>query len=305
MVRPGDHLARLGDLDFWGPHIEKILERHELAEPGEELIAGFNPTYPTFISGGVVVKLFGGSPSWRRTHTAERAAHRVVATDPEIAAPKLLAEGHLSDQPGAPWPYLITTRMAGTASWRAELSIEQRQALAIALGRQVRRIHALAPAGAALDVDWQPESITAAAEQSSLPSHLVAQVDAYLARLDTFDRVFTHGDLTANHVFVDEGRFAGIIDWGDAMVADRHYELIQVFRDMLGCDKALFQRFLEASDWPVGKDFAQRALGLALHRQAVGLSQHHSMDVFEPIAALLPLEDIATLDDLATELFAV
>jgi hypothetical protein len=28
------------------------------------------------------------------------------------------------------------------------------------------------------------------------------------------------------------------------------------------------------------------------------------MDVFEPLAALLPLRDIATLDDLATELFA-
>jgi len=29
------------------------------------------------------------------------------------------------------------------------------------------------------------------------------------------------------------------------------------------------------------------------------------MDVFEPIAALLPLQDIGTLDELATELFAV
>jgi hypothetical protein len=29
------------------------------------------------------------------------------------------------------------------------------------------------------------------------------------------------------------------------------------------------------------------------------------MDVFEPIAAALPLDDIPTLDDLATELFAL
>jgi hygromycin-B 7''-O-kinase len=34
------------------------------------------------------------------------------------------------------------------------------------------------------------------------------------------------------------------------------------------------------------------------------LTQHPSGDVFEPIAALLPLQDIGTLDDLATELFA-
>ena len=62
---------------------------------------------------------------------------------------------------------------------------------------------------------------------------------------------------------------------------------------------------MDACDWPVGKDFARQTLGLALHRQAIGLAQHHGMDVFEPIAALVPLQDIATLDDLATELFEV
>ena len=59
------------------------------------------------------------------------------------------------------------------------------------------------------------------------------------------------------------------------------------------------------SGWPVSKNFPRQTLGLALHRQAIGLTQHHSMDVFEPIAAQLPLDDIATLDDLAIELFAV
>ena len=59
--------------------------------------------------------------------------------------------------------------------------------------------------------------------------------------------------------------------------------------------------------------FAQRAMerltpeqrSQALHRQAIGLAQHHTMDVFEPIAVSLPLQDIGTLDELATELFAV
>ena len=148
--------------------------------------------------------------------------------------------------------------------------------------------------------------MAAAAEQSSLPSHLVAQVDDYLTRLGPLDDpVFVHGDLCAMHAFVKEGRLSGIIDWGDAMVTDRHYELIQLYRDLFDCDKAMLAVFLEACEWPVRKDFARQALGFALHRQAVGLAQHHSMDVFEPIAALLPLRDLATLDDLATELFAL
>jgi len=41
----------------------------------------------------------------------------------------------------------------------------------------------------------------------------------------------------------------------------------------------------------------------ALWRQAVGWDQHHSMDVFAPVAARLPVADIGTLDELAVALF--
>jgi hygromycin-B 7''-O-kinase len=106
-------------------------------------------------------------------------------------------------------------------------------------------------------------------------------------------------------VFIQDGHVTGIIDWGDAIVTDRHYELIQVFRDTFDCDTALFQVFLDASDWPVGPDFPRQAMGHALRRQAMMLAQHPSGDVFMPIAEKYPLHDIDSLDHLATELFAV
>ena len=81
-----DHVARLGDVDFWSLYLTEILERHDLADSGREPVAGFNPTYPTFLCGDVVVKLFGCSRAWRESHAAERAAQVLVATDPEIAA---------------------------------------------------------------------------------------------------------------------------------------------------------------------------------------------------------------------------
>jgi len=130
-------------------------------------------------------------------------------------------------------------------------------------------------------------------------------VDDSLAEIEPVDCVFVHGELISSHVFVENGHLSGIIDWGDAMVTDRHYEIIQLYRDLFNCDKGLLRVFLDASGWPVSKNFPRQTLGLALHRQAIGLTQHHSMDVFEPIAAQLPLDDIATLDDLAIELFAV
>lgn len=74
---------------------------------------------------------------------------------------------------------------------------------------------------------------------------------------------------------------------------------------MFNCDKALLRAFLETSDRPAGKDFPRQALALALYRQAHGLAQHLTCDTFQTLPALLPLQDIGTLDDLATELFTV
>ena len=89
------------------------------------------------------------------------------------------------------------------------------------------------------------------------------------------------------------------------MVTDRHYEFAKLHLDLFNCDKALLRVFLETSDWPVGKDFPRKALGLALHRQAMGIAQHLTNDTFYTLPGLLPLQDIGTLDELATELFAV
>ncbi len=300
-----EYISRLGDVGFWRPYVAEILDRHDLVRAGGEPVAGFNPTYPTFLFGDVVVKLFGRSRAWHASYAAESAAHVLVATDPEIAAPELLAEGQLYDDVDAPWPYLVTARMAGV-SWReARLPAEQRLSVAVDLGRLVRRVHALPPSSVLKHENRPDLNVAAAAEQSSLPSHLIAQIEDYLAGLGPFDPVFVHGDLTATHAFVENGRLVGIIDWGDATVIDRHYELIQLYRDMFGCDKTLLRAFLDACDWPVGNDFPRQTLGLALYRQAIGLAQHHTMDVFEPIAALLPLREIGTLDDLATELFGL
>jgi Ser/Thr protein kinase RdoA (MazF antagonist) len=37
--------------------------------------------------------------------------------------------------------------------------------------------------------------------------------------------VLCHGDLKAGHILVDDGRLAGLIDWGDALVADQWFDI--------------------------------------------------------------------------------
>lgn len=298
-----DYLARLDDAGFWFPYGARVFKRHGIGAP-DGAVAGAGGTFPTLLSADVVVKLFGHLPFWRTAYEAERAALRLAACDPRIAAPTVLAEGRLFDKPTAPWPYLVTTRIPGTQWGDATLSPERKLAVAAELGRQVRRIHALLPTKEVATLDsWPSPGLATAAYHTVLPQRLVAQVDEFIARAPPPDPVFVHGDLMFRHVFVEGVRFGGIIDWGDALVADRHYELAQIHLNLLDGDKTLLRTFLAHSKWPVEPAFAHQALAQAFQRQAVGLAQHRTMDVFYRVPDLVSLPDIETLDELADALF--
>jgi aminoglycoside phosphotransferase (APT) family kinase protein len=56
------------------------------------------------------------------------------------------------------------------------------------------------------------------------------RIDATLerfARAVEYDEpgVLLHGDLKPPHVFAEDGRFVGLIDWGDVAVGDPRYDL--------------------------------------------------------------------------------
>lgn len=298
--------AGLADLDGWWPYVLRIVERHRLDLEWEEVETGLGGTFPTLVCGDFVVKFFGHLPFWPRAHDAEMAAMRCVVDDPGILAPRLLFKGRLFEDSAAPWPYLVTTRMPGLPWDATPLSTEKKTAIAADLGRQVRRISAIRlRADVATPDTWHAPGPVAAARQSALPPHLVSQINDYIAGTAEGNRVFVHGDLMFRHVFVEDGRLAGVIDWGDALVADRHYELAQIQLNLFDGDKTLLRTFLDHSDWPVERDFARRALTEAFRRQAVGLAQHRTMDVFHKLPQMLELEDVATLDDLAEALFGV
>jgi hypothetical protein len=299
-----DYRARLPDAETWWPYLSEILARYELLDARIEPVPGFNATWPTFVYGDTVVKLFGCLDGWRRAFTSERAALALVAATPDILAPRLIGEGQTFDVSDA-WPFLVTSRVAGRATEPDRSPDDAWPAIATELGGQVRRIQALEPSGIATPADWPEADVATAALRSTLPRHLAEQAAAYVDRLPPSEDVVVHGDLVAMHVFVEDGHVTGLIDWADALVTDRHYELAQLFRDTFDCDPALFRTFLDASDWPVRPDFPQRVMGHALRRQALMLAQHTSGDVFMPIAAKYPLEEIGTLEELADELFAV
>lgn len=302
-----DYSSHRANIDFWWPHIVKILERHKLPGNDKREIAkcGFNPTYPVFLIDNIVIKFFGYRRNWLDVFKTECTAHEYLTNDNTILAPRILAKGHLFTDTDAFWPYIIFSKMPGQSWLDTRLTHEEKNKLTAEIGHQLRKIHHL-PTDKALrhDSQWSKLNFRMALEKSVLPKHLVPQVDSFIANLDDFDRCFVNGDIVDTHVFISNGHLSGIIDWGDATVTDRHYELGKLM-DTFGWDKRLLKTVLDTSNWPIERNFSKQSLGLAIYRQAVGLTQHHSFDVFYKLPNLLPLKDIPTLDDLADILFAV
>src|SRR5262249_9152372 len=96
-----------------------------------------------------------------------------------------------------------------------------------------------------------------------LPERLVEQIHEDLAP-PSAERRLVHADLHGDHVFVRGGHLAGIIDWGDALCGDPYYDLPSLFFGTFGGSKPLLRTFLDAYRWPVGADFACRAMTMTL-----------------------------------------
>ena len=295
----------LNDTAYWKPIITAVLEHHGLAEETSCLTAGFNSTYPVFLTKTKVIKFFGHRKNWQATFINECEAHKCLSSNKEIYAPPLIARGHLFENSKQPWAYTIAIRALGDSWLNSDLTQDQKVSVVSELGAQLYQIHSL-PVNPTLkqDSDWESLDIKGAARKSVLPHHLIDQIDDFLKKLGPFDKVLTHGDLVGMHLFINNHRLSGIIDWGDACVTDRHYELAKLM-NLFPCDKTLLKVLLNSASWPVTKNFPTQSLGLALYRQAVGLTQHFSFDVFYQLPNLLPLNEIKSLEELADELFKV
>jgi aminoglycoside phosphotransferase (APT) family kinase protein len=289
--------ARLGDAAYWGPYVAAALARHGLPVGQPEV--GAVGTFPTFLVGRYVVKLFGELFSGPVCHEAELSIHRLLLAHPAVPAPRLVAEGRLFDD-GWPWPYLVTTRLDG-ASWSdARLRAKERQAVARQLGAVVRRVHDLPPPEGALWArDWLAELRADCAARhrrwGTLPGHLVDQIDAYLAPPSPVRRL-VHADLHGDHVFVGGGRLVGVVDWGDAFSADPYYELPALHLHTFGGDARPLAAFLEGYGWEVRPDFARRAMSMTLL---------HEFDALRGVSGKVDLAAARTLEELAGRLWAI
>ena len=65
-------------------------------------------------------------------------------------------------------------------------------------------------------------------------------------------RVLVHADLGCAHILAgDAGHLAGIIDWGDALIADPAYDLAALLAE---CPRGFAERAIDAYEGPASRD---------------------------------------------------
>jgi aminoglycoside phosphotransferase (APT) family kinase protein len=102
---------------------------------------------------------------------------------------------------------------------------------------------------------------------------LFAEVDS----LTGFEPTFIHNDLSAPHLLVHNGKLAGVIDWGDAVVGDPA-------RD--------YAWFLNVAfpEWDVPDDLRRRAL--FYHRLGPWFEAHYGVFTNQPLRVERALQRI-------------
>ena len=139
--------------------------------------------------------------------------------------------GHPAEE--FPWPFYGGPVVPGHELTEAELHEDARQALARPLGRFLRALH-----DAELEIELPLDPISRADMRFRVP-----RARERLAELGVADQrterilaaafelpppersVLVHGDLHLRHVFVEDGRLSGVIDWGDVCRSDPAVDL--------------------------------------------------------------------------------
>lgn len=179
--------------------------------------------------------------------------------------------------------------------------------LAAALGRALAALHDVPPEvveDAGLPVYDAQEyrarrlsEVDRAATTGHVPARLLARWERALEDVSTWRFVATpvHGDLVADHVLVDRGEVSGVLDWGDAKVADPADDLawVAVGADADALDSVLESYSMSRRDQPDRRlpDRARLAGELALTRWLLhGVNLDDAAIVDDAVQMLTDLE---------------
>lgn len=135
------YARKFQDAAFWQPYIDEVMRRHNL--PSGLATLGTGGTFPTFLVGTYVIKFFRQRFDGAECFQIERSTQTRVLPSLRVTVPRHVADGHPFDA-GWRWPYIVTTRLAGTA-WRhtSHTAGDWQHVVAAELGAALRELHEL------------------------------------------------------------------------------------------------------------------------------------------------------------------
>ncbi len=315
-----DYGRQFTDVNVWRRAVEQVCQRHHLL--AQSIQAGLAGTHPVFLirNGQPYVikfyetRFFAGA----RSYQVERELYQWLPSALPIAIPRLIASGTLEDD--GTWPYIITSVVPGISfgEVRQQVSTPDIYALAAVLGQTLRHLHSIPVETSPFLVQLRHEFSQFISRQydqcvahhqqwNTLPPHLIAQIPRYLMdheySNDALSYCLIHADLTHDHILceIQDGHWrpAGLIDFGDAWVGDRFYEMVALHLSVFQLDTRLLQTFLTAYtfDAALRERFIERAMLATLLFE---------FNAFETIAQHRPtVLTAATLEELAAHVWTL
>ena len=177
-----------------------------------------------------------------------------------VPVPKVLACGVVQDRYA--FFYLVLSRLEGEELGICLPSMSDLEKYQI--GRQLRsitrRMNQPFPQFPSSDVIWDRARWK---RWQSYPASFQQEREAYLSRLSSGPRVFVHGDLNGDNVFLGKAGGLSLLDFADAVLAPEEYEHELVACELFGFDSACLEGYFGAVPY---KELAQLCLdGLLIH----------------------------------------
>jgi len=244
-----------------------------------------------FAGPDAVIKLF--VPLFGSDLPAERDVARALDGVLEVATPAVMAEGEVGG-----WRYLILTRVPGRpleGVW-PDLAAQDRRRVVRGVGELVSSLERVSLDGLeALPRDWDELVRARSAERGrelkavhasvcrGIPSYIRSSA---LSRAGAFHPVLLLSDITREHVMVDrvgdEWDLVGYVDFGDAMIGPREYELVAPGVEIVRGDGELLRELLLAAGY--GDD----ELNEELRHRLMTCTLVHRYLALEDLVALIP-----------------
>lgn len=194
----------------------------------------------------------------------------------QLPIPELTAEGIREDG----WPYVILTRLPGITleSCWPHLEHDDKKGFLHSIGQMMAKVHAV-PVGKLSDLapEWndflnkQRAGCRARHERYHLPKWLLNEVDTYIEKqfslLPSEPPVILTGEYTPFNLLIENGEISGMIDFGDAMIGFREYDLLGPLLFLCGGDRELISALYDGYGYRPDANTSQRLMLLAiLHR---------------------------------------